>query len=241
MTLSAADRGLIVACDLTSEPELERVAAATAGLDFIRGFKVGVLLALSIGLRRACEIIRRHGHQDVIYDHQKFGTDIPDICGGQVLGLLKDIGVTQVIAFPFAGIETLKAFVNGCRKHDLEPIVGGEMTHAGFLVRDGGYIADTGPARIYQDAAKLGVRRFVLPATKPQSMAQHRKAIEGVCERPVFMFPGVGKGQGGDIVEAFRQVEPHSALAIVGRGIYAQPDPGAAAVGLWESVRRAEG
>lgn len=240
MTLSAADRGLIVACDLTSEPELERVAAATAALEFIRGFKVGVLLALSVGLRRACEMIRRHGSQDIIYDHQKFGTDIPDICGGQVLGLLKDIGVTQVIAFPFAGIETLKAFSRGCRDYGLEPIVGGEMTHAGFLSRDGGYLSDTGPARIYQDAAELGVRRFVLPATKPQSMAQHRRAIEQACAQPLFMFPGVGKGQGGDIVEAFRQVEPHSAFAIVGRGIYAQPDPAAAATHLWEAVRHAE-
>jgi orotidine-5'-phosphate decarboxylase len=231
------ERGLIVACDVTSEAELEHLAAATGTLDFMRGFKVGVLLSLSVGLRRTCEIIRRHSRQDIIYDHQKFGTDIPDICGGAVLGLLKDIGVTQVIAFPFAGIETLKAFATGCQKLGLEPIVGGEMTHAGFLVREGGYIANAGPARIYRDAAGLGVRRFVLPATKPQSMAKHRRAIEKACTTPAFMFPGVGKGQGGDIVEAFRQVEPHAALAIVGRGIYAQPDPAAAASGLWEAVR----
>jgi orotidine-5'-phosphate decarboxylase len=231
------DRGLIVACDVTTEADLERLAAATGPLDFMRGFKVGVLLALSVGLRRACEIIRRHSSQDIIYDHQKFGTDIPDICGGAVLGLLQDLGVTQVIAFPFAGIETLKAFAAGCQKLGLEPIVGGEMTHAGFLVRDGGYIADTSPSRIYQDAAGLGIRCFVLPATKPQAMAMHRKAVEKLCPQPAFMFPGVGKGQGGDIVEAFRQVEPHAALAIVGRGIYAQPDPAAAATALWESVR----
>jgi orotidine-5'-phosphate decarboxylase len=237
MTLSAVERGLVVACDVTSEPDLERVVAATGGLDFVRGFKVGVLLALSVGLRRACTIIRRHSTQDIIYDHQKFGTDIPDLCGGAVLGLLKDIGVTQVIAFPFAGIETLKAFAGGCQKLGLEPIVGGEMTHAGFLVREGGYIANTGPTRIYQDAAGLGIRRFVVPATKPKNMARHRRAIEKLCAEPAFLFPGVGKGQGGDIVEAFRRVDPHAALAIVGRGIYAQPDPAAGAASLWNAVR----
>jgi orotidine-5'-phosphate decarboxylase len=67
-------------------------------------------------------------------------------------------------------------------------------------------------------------------------MAQHRQTIEQVCPAPVFLFPGVGKGQGGDIAEAFRQVAPHAALAIVGRGIYAQPDPREAAVQLWQAA-----
>ena len=135
-----------------------------------------------------------------------------------------------------SGIETLKAFVEGAREYALEPIVGGEMTHSGFLVREGGYIATAAPARIYEDAFRLGVRRFLVPATKPRKMAKYRREIEQVCRDPVFLFPGVGKGQGGDIVEAFRRVHPHAAAAIVGRGIYAQPDPEKAARALWENV-----
>ncbi len=229
-------RSLVVACDVASNDELEALVSATGGLEFVSGFKVGAMLALSVGLRETCEIVRRHTAQDIIYDHQKFGTDIPAICGGKLLGLLKDAGVTQVIAFPLSGIETLRAFVNGCGDNGLEPIVGGEMTHPGFLVREGGYIANAAPARIYQDAAGLGVRRFVVPATKPRKMAKYRREIVQVCTDPVFLFPGVGKGQGGDIVKAFRQVDPHTALAIVGRGIYAQREPAKAARALWENV-----
>ena len=235
-----ANRSLVVACDVASQQDLERLVAATGALEFISGFKIGAMLALSVGLRATCETIRRHTSKDIIYDHQKFGTDIPAICGGKLLELMKEAGVSQVIAFPLSGIETLKAFAEGCREHDLEPVVGGEMTHTGFLVREGGYIANAAPARIYQDAVRLGVRRFVVPATKPRKMAKYRREIEEVCPDPLFLFPGVGKGQGGDIVQAFRQVQPHGAVAIVGRGIYAQPHPDQAAMNLWQSVLQAD-
>ncbi len=233
-----AKRSLVLACDVASQQDLRKLVTATAELEFISGFKIGAMLALSVGLRQTCDTIRDRTDQDIIYDHQKFGTDIPAMCGGKLLDLLQNAGVSQVIAFPLAGIETLKAFVEGCRARNLEPVIGGEMTHPGFLVREGGYIANAAPARMYGDAVQLGVQRFVVPATKPRRMAKYRREIEEACKDPVFLFPGVGKGQGGDIVEAFRQVQPHGAIAIVGRGIYAQPDPGKAAHGLWDGVLR---
>ena len=227
---------MVIACDVSTREDLAMLGEQTASLGFVYGFKLGAMLAVSKGLREACRILRRTTSKPIIYDHQKFGTDIPEICGGKILDTLKETGVTEVIAFPFAGINTLKAFVEGCRRSELRPIVGGEMTHEGFLVKDGGYIADSAPQRMYSDAAQLGVEHFVIPATKPERMRKYRRAIDKLCEKPTFLFPGVGKGQGGDIVEAFAQVHPHPGLAIVGRGVYAQPQPRRAAEALWANV-----
>jgi len=228
--------GLVIACDVPTYQDLEGLVSQTSDLGFVYGFKVGSMLALLGGLREVCQIVRTRTLKPIIYDHQKFGTDIPEMCGGKILDTVKQAGVTEIIAFPFAGINTLKAFVEGCRRCELRPIVGAEMTHTGFLVKDGGYIANSAPQRIYSDATELGVEHFVIPATKPERMRKYRRAIERVCKHAVFLFPGVGKGQGGDIAEAFKQVHPHAGLAIVGRGVYAHPEPRKAAEELWAKV-----
>lgn len=236
MSIFAQRKGIIVACDVTDLESLSRVVHGTHDLSFICAYKIGVELALSFGVARAVETITRVTPKPVIYDHQKFGTDIPEICGGQVLTVLKQAGVGHLIVFPLAGIETLRATVAGCGSTGIIPIVGGEMTHKGYLRADGGYIDDTSPARIYADAAELGVQAFVVPGTKLDSVRRYRRALQSIVPSPVFLFPGIGKGQGGDIVEAFDAVAPFDAYAIVGRGIYAHPDPRSAAVHLWSAV-----
>jgi orotidine-5'-phosphate decarboxylase len=193
-------------------------------------------LALRFGVGRCVKTIRQYSGLPVIYDHQKYGTDIPEISGGAVLRILREAGVDAVIVFPHAGPRTLQATVEGCSRYGLVAIVGGEMTHSGFLVKDGGYLTDEAPARIYEDAARLGVEHFVLPATRPTNIRRYREILASLVSEPRFLFPGIGKGQGGDIVQAFDSVEPFPAYAIVGRGIYAEPDHAKAARNLWQNV-----
>lgn len=232
----SAKRGIVVACDVTDVGSLKTLVQATASLPFIAGYKVGMELALGYGLPRVAEVIRGITDKSIIYDHQKFGTDIPEICSGKVLEVMASAGVNGVIIFPMSGIETLKASILGCQARGLEPIVGGEMTHKGYLVGEGGYIENGAPERIYRDGAQAGVSYFVVPGTRLESIKRHCQLVEGLVREPVFMMPGIGRGQGGDIVEAFLAVEPHRAFAIVGRGIYAEPDPAEAALRLWSSV-----
>jgi len=188
------------------------------------------------GARKVVREIRRLTNLPIIYDHQKYGTDIPDLSGGEILESFKDAGIDGLIIFPFAGIKTLQATVEGCRRANLISIVGGEMTHPGFLVSEGGYIADDSPEKIYRDAAHLGVDTFVVPGTKIEKIKEYTKVIGDLVPNPRLMFPGIGKGQGGDIAEAFKAALPYSCSAIVGRGLYAAEDIGAAAIGLWKSA-----
>ncbi len=237
MALFSERRGIVVACDVPDLNSLRKLITATASLPFICGYKVGMELALAQGLNEALRTIKQITTKPVIYDHQKFGTDIPDICGGRVLDIIQAIGIDAVIVFPLSGIETLRSTIDGCRSRGIEPLVGGEMTHKGYLVEEGGYIENAAPERIYRDAAALGVTTFIVPGTRLASVCQYRKVIEPSVSSPSYLFPGIGKGQGGDIVKAIKSVAPHSAYAIVGRGIYAEPDPTAAASTLWTAVR----
>ena len=229
--------GLIPACDVDDLRSLGRLVRATSGPPFIVGYKVGMVLSLRYGIRRVVEVIRRFSRLPVIYDHQKLGGDIPEVSSGRALEILKDAGVNAVIVFPHGGVDTLRAVIGRCTTLGLEPIVGGEMTHKGYTVSEGGYIEDSAPSRMYLDAAATGtVGYFVVPGTKAHQIQAYVRALKEVVDRPAFLFPGIGRGQRGDIVDAFQAVRPFPGYAIVGRGIYAEHDMRAAAERLWSGV-----
>jgi len=238
MSLFASRYGIIIACDISDGNELSTLVEMTQDLAFIQGYKIGMDLVVPHGIYKVTEIIRQYTDLPIIYDHQKFGTDIPEICGGKVLEVLKSAGINGVIAFPQSGIKTLQAIVKRCKELALTPVIGGEMTHGGYIVSEGGYIADDAPERIYMDAAKLGVEYFVIPGTKLESMKKYCTELKRYIPEPKFLFPGIGKGQGGDIVAAFSAVQPYESYAIVGRGIYAETNKREAAKVLWDNVKR---
>jgi orotidine-5'-phosphate decarboxylase len=236
MRLFSSKHGLIPACDVSSIIELQKLIEDTSALNFIQAYKIGIELLIPYGVKSVVDKIRSITNTLIIYDHQKYGNDIPVISGGKFLDILKEGGVNAIIIFPFAGIETLTATIEKCKQIDLLPIVGGEMTHGGFLESDGGYLSDNAPTKIYEDAAKLGVNHFVVPGTKIGKIKQHVESIAKIIHNPTFMFPGIGKGQGGDIAEAFKASLPYNSYAIVGRGIYAAENSTEAAKTLWENA-----
>lgn len=249
MKIFKSNYGIIPACDVKSLDQLEKLVKSTCMVEGIVGYKIGAILGLKYGLYSVVEKIKSSTDLPIIYDHQKFGTDIPDICGGDMLEVLKDAGINIVIIFPQAGPETLKVTligsddpklkdtVKGCYHFGLTPIVGGEMTHARYIASEGGYITDDGPERMYLDAAKLDVKYFVVPGTKVDKMKKYRSLLAKVSKNPKFLFPGIGREyQGGDIIEAFNAVKPFSSYAIVGRSIYAAKDMKDAAERLCEVI-----
>lgn len=236
MGLFKLKNGIIPACDVTELDRLSFLVKETYLLDFIQGYKLGMEITISHGIYNSVERIRKYSDLPIIYDHQKFGTDIPAVCSGQILKILKSAGVQALIIFPQAGVETLRNTVLACQEVGLIPIVGGEMTHKGYLVKDSGYIADDGPERMYIDASRLGVEYFVVPGTRRKSMERYKSILQKHVKGPKFLFPGIGKGQGGDIAEAFDAVSPCDSYAIVGRGIYAEKEPGEATKRLWSAV-----
>jgi orotidine-5'-phosphate decarboxylase len=246
MELFRYKHGIVVACDVKNLDKLEKLIKMTCGVDGIVGYKIGAILALKYGLSDVVKKISSHTNLPILYDHQKLGTDIPEISGGEILKVCKEAGIDAVIIFPEGGPETLKSTISGsddpklretvkgCFGHGLVPIVGGEMTHKKYLVSEGGYISDDAPQRIYVDSARLGVEYFVIPGTKLDKMKNYCTLLEKIV-KPNFLFPGIGKDyQGGDITAAFKVVHPHNSYAIVGREIYMAKEPRSVARKLGE-------
>jgi orotidine-5'-phosphate decarboxylase len=175
-----------------------------------------------------------------IYDHQKAGTDIPDL--EDALPDLVETGVEGVIFFPFAGAETLERWTKAAQAAGLSVIVGGMMTQKRFLWSEGGFVHDEAPERIYRMAVDLGVRQFVVPGNKPEMVLKYRGVVEDQVSRQaergediVLMAPGF-IDQGGKISEA-GQVAGERFHTIAGRAVVNAEDPRAASLSLMVEIR----
>lgn len=216
MRIIKRDRSVIPACDVPLEL-YERIVRETANIEGIGGYKVGFFLGLDYGLPKIVEIARKYTDKPIIYDHQKAGTDIPDM-GGKFAKICKKSGIDAVILFPQSGPETEKAWIEAAKKEGLGVIVGGLMTHPKYKKSEGGFLADESILEMYMIAADLDVKDFVVPGNRPDDIRRIREALEEKEIAPRFYAPGF-VAQGGEITEATKVAGDHW-HAIVGRGIY---------------------
>lgn len=218
--------GIILACDVPSLQNLSALVQCGEKSETVVGYKIGFTLGLRFGLHRVVETIRRDSPHPIIYDHQKAGTDIPQM-GVLFAKCCKEAGISGIIIFPLAGPETMVSFVEAIHKVGAMPIVGGVMTHPAFLRSEGGYIDDSAPSEIYRKAAENGVDYFVLPGNRPELIQRYVGEISEVIECANILMPGI-ETQGGEINEAFNAAAGHRCYAIVGSAIYGAPDMGKA-------------
>lgn len=217
------DLGIIIAADVGEIADLRKLVELTQIGPEVVGIKVGFSLGLRYGLPTVLKAIKEVSPIPVIYDHQKAGTDIPQM-GKLFAAVCADAGVSGVIFFPLSGPKTLDAFVSAAIEADLTPIVGLVMTHASFLQREGGFIADTAPESIAEIAVDMGVTHYVLPGTKTDIVSHFAKGRLMRKKPASIMMPGIGS-QGGTIASAFRAAAPHNPFAIVGSALYKSADP----------------
>lgn len=215
MPLIKSQRSIIVACDVEDLEKLKRLVKETCSVKGIGAYKIGFELALKFGIPKVVETIRKLTKLPIIYDHQKAGTDIPDTAE-KFMHAVK--GVDAVILFPMSGPNVEEAWIKAAQKQKLHVIVGGEMTHEGYLKEEGGFIASEAPKRIYQIASSLGVHDFVVPGNKPDRIKMYREFLESKGIKPVFYSPGF-IAQGGKLSEG-AEAAGDSFHAIIGRAMY---------------------
>ncbi len=217
--LIAFRKSVIPACDVASLEKLRDIAIATSGVPGIGGYKVGLELTIPFGLGPVVQTIRQHSKSPIIYDHQKGGTDIPEL-GVKFAGAVKSSGADAVILFPFGGAATEREWIKACQEEGLVVLVGGHMTQKGFLESEGGFIAGIGPTRMYDIAARAGVTNFVVPGNKIEFVTEYRLFLEGLLGKGNFTLFAPGFiGQGGNISET-GQVAGDNWHAIVGSALY---------------------
>jgi orotidine-5'-phosphate decarboxylase len=216
-------RSLVIACDgLDSLDDFAELVRDTSNLDGVGGYKIGFELGLSYGLPAVVAAARKHTRKELIYDHQKAGTDIPDT-GKGFAAACKSAGIGTIILLPQAGPETERAWIYRAYESGLNVIVGGIMTHQAYLLEEGGYISEEKALEVYRIAARAGVNDFVAPATKPEFAERIRKIVlaEGSKE-PAFFVPGFG-AQGKSAADAAK-VFGSNVHAIIGRAIIQADD-----------------
>jgi len=220
MMLFKLQRGVIPACDFREIDKFESLVRSTFDIKGIVGYKIGFSLGLKYGLAKIVNVSEKYTDTPIIYDHQKGGTDIPEM-GKIFANTCAEAGVRGVIIFPQSGPMTEESFINSLNDEKLVPIVGGEMTHPKFLEKDGGFIRDSAPKDIYQIAAKMGVDHFVMPGNNLNSIIKYHKLISEMVKNPKYCMPGIGR-QGGKISSALELLGNHQAYAIIGSAIYDQ-------------------
>ncbi len=216
--LISEQKSIIPACDVATSARLRQIVLATATTDGFGAYKVGLRLGLR-GLKKAVKVIRDYTPAPIIYDHQKGGTDIPDL-GIDFAKDLKSFGVNAAILFPFGGAATERKWITACQDAGLVVLVGGHMTQPEFLESEGGFIADSAPERIYTIAAENGVTNFVVPGNKVEFVVKYRELLERLLGKGNFTLyaPGFIK-QGGNISET-GEAAGDNWHAIVGSAIY---------------------
>lgn len=212
-------KSVVIACDVSSLKKLEELVRATSNVPGIGAYKVGLELVIPFGLKRVVKTIRKHTTLPVIYDHQKGGTDIPEL-GSKFAQAVKSSGANAVILFPFGGAATEKEWIKACQEEGLIVLVGGHMTQKEFLEEEGGFISRVGPEKIYTIAAKNGVSNFVVPGNKVEFVQKYRQLLEKILGAANFSLYAPGFiTQGGDISETGK-VAGKNWHAIVGSAIY---------------------
>jgi orotidine-5'-phosphate decarboxylase len=233
MAIIKIPRSVIPACDVEDIKKFEEIVQETAGIEKIGAYKIGFELALQYSLPKIVKTARKFTDKPIIYDHQKAGTDIPDT-GKSFAKTCKKAKLDAAILFPQAGPETEKAWINALKEQGIGVIIGGEMTHKGYLETENGYILSEAPKRMYELAVSLGVNDFVVPGNKPEKISYYKGFIESKGAKPVFYSPGL-IAQGGKISDSAKAAGKNW-HAIVGRALYEAQDIKKAALELVKEI-----
>ena len=225
--LFPTSHGVMPALDNNSIYDVLRTVEATTNVDGVIGYKIGLTLALRLGLPNAVTALREVTDLPIIYDHQKAGPDIPDM-GPKFCKLAGDAGVTGLILFPLAGPGAVKSFVGGAIEAGLLPLVGGDLPLEDYNASGGGFVIDNALEHIFQQAVELGADHFIVPGNTTEKIHVHAQWLQSRIAKPNLVIPGIG-ALGGNISDCFSAAKGCNAYAVIGRAIYAADNPTEAA------------
>jgi orotidine-5'-phosphate decarboxylase len=222
--------GIIVALDADSVDACKETIDLTTTVRGVVGYKLGMTMALRLGLAKAVRQLRAHTDLPLLYDHQKAGPDVFDMAP-KFAGLCARAKVDGLILFPTAGPRAVEGFVGETIKHGMMAIVGGDLPFPDYNVSGGGYVADDALERIIDKAIEFGADHFVVPGNTPDKLRYHSARLKAKIANPVFVVPGIGPlgGKIGDLVAAANGC---SVYGVVGRAVYGARNQKAAARAL---------
>ena len=229
--------GIIVALDADTVDACRHTIDLTTGIEGVVGYKLGMTMALRLGLAEAIRVLRTQTDLPLLYDHQKAGPDVFDMAA-KFAALAADAGVDGLILFPVAGPRAVEGFVGETLARGILPLVGGDLPFPDYNVSGGGYVADDALERIIDKAAEVGADHFVIQGNTTDKLRYHSARLKSRMASPVFIVPGIGP-LGGNIGDLVRAAHGCPLYGVVGRAVYGAADQAAAARALVDEAMAA--
>ena len=197
---------IILAMDLRDINQAKTVIEQVS--DYINTIKIGYPLVLSQGLSCFSQIKQDFSLQ-IIADFKV--ADIPKT-NQKITQVTLDAGADAIIVHGIVGDDSARACQQVAEQAGKEIFLLTEMSHPGSKL----FIAPVSD-EIARMGIELGIKNYVAPSTRLNRLEKIR---EVVGKDSFIISPGVGT-QGGDPRETLKFAD----AIIVGRSIYAAPDP----------------
>lgn len=238
MKLFKLNHGIVISCNFGDYGKLEDIVKSTGNLQFVAGYKIGMELVLKSGLGKAVSLIRKFTNLPVIYDHQKFGSDVPEIYSKSLFENIKSGGADALIILPHSGKETLETSVKRCFDVGLTPVIGGDLTHKGYIMEEGGYIDNNAHQRIYLDAARLGVSHFIMSCTRLDRIKIYCHQLRNIVGQLKIFLTGINDENCTNIPDACEQLKQNKSFAMLDIALPQHNDFAKSALEFWESFQK---
>jgi len=238
MELFEQKNGVIIDLGYLQDKFLIDTIDATNSIPFVVGYKIGALPVLEAGLKDTLRSIRKISSKPLLYDHQKLGSDLPDIYKGRILDLIKSYGADGVFLFPLGGKEVLEAIINKCIEIELIPVVCGDLSYKGFFAEEGGYIDIDVQQRIYLDAANYGVSHFMMSCNRVDRIKIYCHQLGGIIGQLKLIFTGINSADCNNLPDSCSQLKHNKAFALFD-GSYSNTDEYISALNtFWEGFKK---
>lgn len=214
MEIFIPKNGILIDINSPEKYKIIDILSITKNLDFVVGYRLDSGPVLKHGLGEIAGLIKEKTTKPIIYDHQKFGNDTPEICSRGILEQIKDSGVDGIVIFPLSGKESLELIVNKCSQMNLLPIVCGDVSHSGYFSSKGRYTEYDTQQRIYLDAVSLGVSHLIMSSNSVERIKLYCHKLEAIVGQLKIFFTAISSVENKDLLDVCSQLKQNKVYAI---------------------------
>ena len=230
--------GLLVDINDPEKSTIEDIIDVTKELDYVAGYKLGARPIIKNGLRDIAGLIKKQTSKPLLYDHQKFGNEIPEICSIDILDDIKDSGIDGIVILPLAGKKVLESIVKKCNKINLLPVVCGDLSYSGYFSSEGGYVENNTQQKIYIHAANLGVSHLIMSCNRIDRIKIYCNQLNAIIGQLKIFFTAISSTECKELPDACSHIRQNKAYAIFDMEFKSPEEYRQNLSAFWDSFRK---
>lgn len=238
MEIFTPKNGILIDLNYPEKSKVAEAISSTKDLDFVVGYRVGPIPVLKNGLDKIADILRDRADKPVIYDHQKFGSDVPDICSGKILDYIKESGFDAIVILPLSGKEVLESIITKCTKINLLPIVCGDLPYHGYFLAEGGYITTDIQQRIYLGAASLGVSHLMMSCNRMDKIKIYCHQLDAIVGQLKIFITAISSPGCSELPDSCSQLMQKKVYAVFEKEFDSFEEYTSSLSTFWDSFRK---